>query len=111
MPDSSFVGGKAAEFFARCRAGDIVPVTPSEWSAQAVRAHGIEPIVLPHGVDTASFRPGLSAEARAFHARAQLPPEMLTDRRSVVFMSAGAMTANKNGALNNAYCQCVTVYS
>jgi hypothetical protein len=46
-----------------CRAGHIIPITPSKWSQKAIIDLGVRTsIVLPHGVDTSVMHPGL-----AFH--------------------------------------------
>ena len=41
----------------KCKDREIYPVTPSQWSAQALHRHGIESIVVPHGVDLSLFYP------------------------------------------------------
>ena len=41
----------------KCKDREIYPVTPSHWSAQALHRHGIESIVVPHGVDLTLFYP------------------------------------------------------
>jgi glycosyltransferase involved in cell wall biosynthesis len=83
-----------AEYELLCRAPPpqhVKAVTPSRWSAQAFFRAGFKPeqvLVVPHGVDVATFHPlpGVRAEVRGGLG--------LTDNE-FVFLSVGAMTGNK----------------
>lgn len=73
-------------------ANDITIITPSEWSRQGFIKSGVSAsrvFVVPHGVDTDTFRPLADAERSA--ARAALG---CADR--FVFLNVSALTGNKN---------------
>jgi glycosyltransferase involved in cell wall biosynthesis len=92
-----FVGGTPADFVARCRSRRIIALTPSHWSARSLRAHGVQPVVLPHGVDTSVFRPQRDrSHAHWLSLVPGFPAEVLDDAQGIKFLSVGAMTHNKN---------------
>jgi len=70
---------------------DVTVVTPSHWSAEGFTKAGFKPeqvLVVPHGVDIATFRPmpGLRRAVRKAGAMAE---------DEFVFLSVGAMTGSK----------------
>jgi glycosyltransferase involved in cell wall biosynthesis len=72
---------------------DITVVTPSRWSAEGFYRYGFnteQVVVIPHGVDTTTFRPAADPVVRA-KLRAQLP----VSPDAFVFLSVGGMTGNK----------------
>ena len=48
-------GSSSVEMRERCRNGEIIPVTPSHWSARALLDPPCVPIVVPHGVNSTLF--------------------------------------------------------
>ncbi len=71
----------------------ITVVTPSRWSAQGFYNCGFKTeqvVIIPHGVDTATFHASVDPLVRA-RFRAKLPVEP----DAFVFLSIGAMTGNK----------------
>ncbi len=73
---------------------DVIVVTPSRWSAQGFYNCGFtteQVVIVPHGVDTATFRP-----AEDPRLRANLRAKLGITREAFVFLSiGGAMTGNK----------------
>ena len=70
---------------------DITVITPSQWSAQGFYRAGFTPdqvVVIPHGVDCATFRP-------MQNTRDDMRRKMRISDSEFVFLSVGAMSGNK----------------
>lgn len=90
LKDEFFTGKSTVDrFLTYCREMSISPVTPSEWSANALRAHSFEPVVIPHGVDTNKY----------FPTTKNLRKDLGINKDAVVYLNIGAMTENKGIAL------------
>lgn len=85
--DSDFIYGNFKTFVDDCITGKILPVTPSNWSAEVLVKKGFQPLVIPHGVDTAKFYP--MNETAAFRKELGIPVD------AFVFLNVSAMTSNK----------------
>lgn len=90
LKDEFFVGNSTVDrFITYCKELALCPVTPSEWSANALRAHSFEPIIIPHGVDTNKY----------FPTDNNLRNDLGISKDATVYLNIGAMTANKGIAL------------
>ena len=70
---------------------DIIAITPSQWSAQGFYRTGFAPeqvLVIPHGVDCATFRPMPDSRGEIRHT-------IEIADNDFVFLSVGAMSGNK----------------
>jgi glycosyltransferase involved in cell wall biosynthesis len=85
--DSDFINGTSKTFVEDCISGRILPVTPSNWSAEVLVKQGFQPLVIPHGVDTRKFYP---MKETAFRTELGIPTD------AFVFLNVSAMTGNKN---------------
>lgn len=76
------------EFITKCFSRDILPITPSNWSANALKQFKYDPLVIPHGVDTSKYYP--LQDKNSFRENLSIP------KNAFVFLNIGAMTGNKN---------------
>ena len=90
LKDEHVTNGTADAFVKACFDKRILPLTPSQWSAQALRKHKFEPLIVPHGTDVGKYRP-LPLETRNAFRKDYFIPE-----DAFVFLNVGAMTGNKN---------------
>lgn len=90
LRDHHVVNGSVKTFLEACFARKILPVTPSNWSAEAMRKHKFDPLVIPHGVDVNKFYPMIASERKDFRESYDIPHD------AFVFLNVGAMTGNKN---------------
>ena len=92
IPRRTLVDPAVHEQFARGRAPDAVEaVTPSHWSAEGFYRAGFPPDrvhIIPHGVDIKTFHP-------MPQLRREIRRDMGIGEDEFVFLSIGAMTANK----------------
>ena len=95
LHDSNFTNGNVASFVTACFDKKITPVTPSKWSAEALRKKGFDPLVIPHGVDVTKFYPIAHEEERE-ERRKKFRNEFQIPLDAFVFLNVGAMTGNKN---------------
>src|SRR5262249_48424814 len=82
-----------AEAYEQARQGKtgVKVITPSRWSADGFKTAGFSPerlFIIPHGVDTRTFRP-MPEE------RNRIRLQMLLEPDDFVFLAVGAMTENK----------------
>ena len=98
IPESFFTGARDG-----LQKGTVTIVTPSPWSRQSLLNSGVPEtsvIVLPHGVDTAVFRPNIFVNRDDRHtARLKFfsssSPNVMVNDQTQVFLSVGSMTWNK----------------
>lgn len=92
LRDQHFTNGNVKSFVEACFAHKILPVTPSKWSAEALRKHKYDPLVISHGVDVGKFHPieDDGQSRNAFRDSYGIPHD------AFVFLNVGAMTGNKN---------------
>ena len=86
LSDLHFFGGSMSDLAERCKSGEILPVTPSAYSASVLTKKGLPCVVIPHGVDTDVFR----VTENSFRKELGIP------ENAFVFLSVGAVTENKN---------------
>lgn len=79
-------------FIQLTKLGQIVPLTPSEWSAKALSVHKVHSHIIRHGVDTELFNS--SREKRNQVRKEWLGLDATSTSR--VFLHVGAMTGSKN---------------
>ena len=90
LDDKHFQGGTLKSFIDKCFSRKLLPVTPSEWSANALRTYKFEPLVIPHGVDITKYYPLERDVIDEFRDELNIP------KNAFVFLMVGAMTQNKN---------------
>jgi len=90
LTEKNFVNGDANDFIKRCFDKRILPVTPSNYSAEALRKKKFDPLVIPHGVDVEKYKPLIGSERDEFRDLYDIPQD------AFVFLNVGAMTGNKN---------------
>jgi glycosyltransferase involved in cell wall biosynthesis len=91
LHDHNFLYGSVTTFVNACFSHQLLPITPSNWSAQALRQHNFEPLIIPHGVDTAKYYcMGDRELCREWRTQYDIPYD------AFVFLTIGAMTGNKN---------------
>ena len=90
LRDAHFDKGTVKTFTDKCFSRQLIPVTPSKWSADALINHKYEPLVIPHGVDVTKYYPLGDEERYKFREECNIP------RDAFVFLTVGAMTGNKN---------------
>jgi len=90
LKDEHIVNGSVRTFVDRCFSHRIFPVTPSKWSAESLRRHKFDPLVVPHGVDLDKFHPLDDGSRERFRKEYDIPES------AFVFLNVGAMTGNKN---------------
>ena len=86
----NFSSGTRKTFFELCNSQQILPVTPSNWSAMSMIRENFKPLVIPHGVDTSKYFPISNEERFNFRNDCDIP------QNAFVFLNVGAMTSNKN---------------
>jgi glycosyltransferase involved in cell wall biosynthesis len=87
LPDNYFCNGASIKsFMNKCFSREIIPITPSKWSAVAVQKEKYDPMVIPHGVDPNKYFPKVSNARKDLN----IPQD------AFVILNVGAMTPNKN---------------
>jgi glycosyltransferase involved in cell wall biosynthesis len=89
LKDAHFVSGTCKGFIEKCYTKELLPITPSNWSAGALLREKFNPLVIPHGVDELKYFPD-SEGGRSLRDRYDIPKE------AFVFLNVSAMTGNKN---------------
>jgi glycosyltransferase involved in cell wall biosynthesis len=96
IPDSNFCFGFKSEkyvgfdyFLEQCKNRRIIPITPSKWSSMALKRHGYDPLVIPHGVDVTKYY-YTRENKNSFRESYSIPLD------AFVYLNIGAATQNKN---------------
>jgi glycosyltransferase involved in cell wall biosynthesis len=84
-----YEGGTLDSLCDKVKEGKMILTTPSQWSAQAPLQKGIEPFIIPHGIDSSSLYPDKKG-ADVLKENLGIPKDAKT------LLSVGAMTGNKN---------------
>lgn len=89
LHERDFTDCSVSEFVEMSKKGEIIPVTPSNWSAHPLKRRGVQPIVIPHGICPKKlyYDPGSRTELRKVVG---IPDD------AFVYLHLGSMTGNKN---------------
>lgn len=98
-----YTGGDIGTLVNKIGQGMIIPMTPSNWSAQALLKHKCDVSLLPHGVDETKLYPSID-EGKDLRDTLDIP------RDAKVILSVGAMTQNKgiHSVIKCFYKTCIT---
>lgn len=89
LHERDFADCDVKTFIDKCFRKEIIPVTPSNWSANPLNAKQAPPVVIPHGIDPTKLY--VDSEAREnFRRLLGIPKD------AFVFLHLGSMTGNKN---------------
>ena len=78
------------DFITKCFDKKLLPITPSNWSAEALRQFKFDPLVISHGTDVSKYFP------MSLQERLDLRKEFEIPKDAFVFLHIGACTSNKN---------------
>lgn len=89
--------GDWTTFVKKCHDGKIIAVTPSNWSAMAMRLNNYDPLVIPYGIDPVKLYPFAGGNEENDQKKVSLFKDSLSiPKNAFVFLNVGAITQNKN---------------